>query len=75
MRLVAVVDLALWSILSFAMKVKMFFFKLHGMKTPLYSYCCNIRFPKFLVKSSNRLYDIKIPAQKWSQLIMVFERL
>ena len=32
--MVAVVDLALWSILSLAMMVKMFFSKFHETKTP-----------------------------------------
>ena len=71
----AVVDLVLWSILSFAMVVKMFFFKLHGMKTLSRLYWCNVRFAKSRVMSSNQLYDIEILAQKWSQLVMVFERL
>ena len=60
---VAVVDLALWSILSFAMIVNMFFFKLHGMKTPSRSYWFNIWLDKSLM-FSNQSYDIKIPALK-----------
>ena len=52
--------------------VKMFFFKLHGMKSLSRLYWCNILFVKSCVMPSNRLYDIKIPAQKWGQLIKVF---
>ena len=60
---------------SFAMIVNIPFFNVESKDAPSPLYWSIIRFPMSLVSSSKLLYKRDIPAQKYSQLTSVFDRL